>query len=206
MPTRPSRRPPSLPLRRALQQQRAALPIQLQQHLSRQAASHLGKQALFRNARHIALYLPVRGEADPTSLRKLARPGQIFYLPVLSPLGGNRLWFVRWDHNTRLRLNRFRIPEPSPNHRRSRPARWLDLVVTPLVAFDWQGTRMGMGGGFYDRTFAFKRMQPYPQRPCLCGFSYNFQNVNHIDRQTWDVPLNAVASDAGFFQFSTGIY
>jgi 5-formyltetrahydrofolate cyclo-ligase len=116
------------------------------------------------------------------------------------------LWFVRWDKTTRFRLNRFRIPEPYPDYRRSRPARWLDLVVMPLVAFDAQGTRMGMGGGFYDRTFACKRTHAQPQRPLLCGFAYDFQKVAYLQRQRWDIPLNQVVSDAGFFHFSTGIY
>lgn len=206
MPTIPPSPLPDQPLRRTLQKQRAALSPQLQQRLSHQAANHLSKQPLFRNARHVALYLPVRGEADPTGLRKLARPYQTFYLPVLSPFGHNHLWFVRWDKHTRLRLNRFRIPEPCPSYRRSRTARWLDLVVMPLVAFDQQGTRMGMGGGFYDRTFAFKRAQTRPQRPRLCGFAYDFQQVKHLQRQRWDVPLDVIASDAGFFHFTTGLY
>lgn len=196
----------NLSLRRTIQQQRAALPLHEQAHLSQQAARHLKTRRLFRNARHIALYLPVRGEADPRSLRNAALPRQQFYLPVLSPFGGNRLWFVRWDANTRFRLNRFRIPEPYPRYRHHRPARWLDLVVTPLVACDTQGTRMGMGGGFYDRTFAFKRSRSCQLRPYLCGFAYAFQQVGELQRQPWDVPLDAVTSDAGFFHFSTGIY
>lgn len=193
-------------IRSTIRRQRASLPHHEQQYRSRRAAGHIGSQALFRNARHIALYLPVKGEADPTFLRKLARPRQQLYLPVLSPFGGNRLWFVRWDKHTHLRLNRFRIPEPHPHWRHSRPARWLDLVITPLVAFDGRGSRMGMGGGFYDRTFAFKRGQSHWQRPSLCGFAYAFQQTAHLIRQPWDVPLDAVVTDNGFFQFNTRLY
>ncbi|MGB3916949.1 5-formyltetrahydrofolate cyclo-ligase [Thiothrix litoralis] len=206
MPTVPHLPPTKLPLRRTLQQQRAALPPSEQVRLSRQAVRHLKTQRCFRNARHIALYLPVRGEADPRKLRYQALPRQQFYLPVLSPFRDSRLWFVRWDAKTRFRLNRFRIPEPYPVYRHSRPARWLDMVVTPLVAFDANGTRMGMGGGFYDRTFAFKRTQRQPQRPRLCGFAYHFQKAEHLCRQRWDIPLDAATSDAGFFHLGTGIY
>jgi 5-formyltetrahydrofolate cyclo-ligase len=198
--------PPKLPLRRTLQRQRAALNPAEQAALSTQAVRHLHRQRTFRNAQHIALYLPVRGEADPRGLRRHALPKQHFYLPVLSPFRDSRLWFVRWDKTTRFRLNRFRIPEPYPDYRRSRPARWLDLVVMPLVAFDAQGTRMGMGGGFYDRTFACKRTHAQPQRPLLCGFAYDFQKVAYLQRQRWDIPLDQAVSDAGFFHFSTGIY
>jgi 5-formyltetrahydrofolate cyclo-ligase len=148
----------------------------------------------------------VRGEADPRSVRKQALPHQRFYLPVLSPFKDGRLWFVRWNAQTRFRLNRFRIPEPYPRYRDSRPASWLDLVITPLVAFDHTGTRMGMGGGFYDRTFSFKRTHPTSKRPCLCGFAYSFQQVSHLIRQPWDIPLDIVSSELSFFHFGTGIY
>ncbi|WP_028489722.1 5-formyltetrahydrofolate cyclo-ligase [Thiothrix lacustris] len=192
--------------RRALQQQRASLSTHQQKTLSLQAVQHLKTQPTFRNAKHIALYLPVRGEADPRQLRYRPLPHQQFYLPVLSPFHDNRLWFVRWNAQTRFRLNRFRIPEPYPYYRHSRPARWLDMVITPLVAFDMHGTRMGMGGGFYDRTFAFKRTQRHQMRPRLCGFAYDFQKIDHIERQRWDIPLDDATSDASFLRFGTGIY
>lgn len=200
------RTPPEIILRRQLRRQRAVLSPHLQQQYAKQAVRHLGQQAIWRNARHIALYLPVRGEIDPTVLRKLALPRQRFYLPVLSPFHDKHLWFVRWDKHTRLRLNRFKIPEPVPHYARSRPARWLDLVIAPLVAFDLQGNRLGMGGGFYDRTFAFKRNQHHHVQPCLCGFAYHFQQVTALNNQVWDVPLDAVCTNHGFFSFATSIY
>ncbi|OQX09184.1 MAG: 5-formyltetrahydrofolate cyclo-ligase [Thiothrix lacustris] len=199
--------PPANPtLRRSIQRQRAALPQALQTQHAQQAVRHLTAQALFRNARHIALYWPIRGEADPRKVCKYALPHQRFYLPVLSPFKDGRLWFVRWDANTRFRLNRFRIPEPYPRYRDRRPAAWLDLVITPLVAFDHTGTRMGMGGGFYDRTFGFKRTRLFSKRPYLCGFAYGFQQVSHLKRQPWDVPLDIVSCEQRFFHFDTGIY
>ncbi len=197
---------PNSILRRSIQRRRAALPQALHTQFSAQAVRHLTAQRLFCNARHIALYLPVRGEADPRTVRKHALPHQRFYLPVLSPFKDGRLWFVRWDANTRFRLNRFRIPEPYPRYREARPAAWLDLVMTPLVAFDHTGTRMGMGGGFYDRTFGFKRTRLCGKRPYLCGFAYGFQQVGHLIRQPWDVPLDVVSSERRFFHFDTGIY
>lgn len=186
-------------LRRNIRQMRAKLAPATQQQLSRQIARRLYSQRIFRNARHIALYIPVRGEADPRLLLTWGLPHQCFYLPVLSPFKHNCLWFVRWNKHTRFRPNRFGIPEPVSRYRHTRPARWLDLVVTPLVAFDQHGTRMGMGGGFYDRTFAFKRYQHSHSRPHLAGYAYTFQQVAHLERQAWDVPLDSVFTEAGFF-------
>lgn len=186
-------------LRRDIRQMRAKLTPATQQQLSRQIARRLHSHRIFRNAKHIALYIPVRGEADPRFLFQWGLPHQCFYLPVLSPLKPNCLWFVRWDKQTRFRPNRFGIPEPVSHYRHTRHARWLDLVVTPLVAFDRHGTRMGMGGGFYDRTFAFKRYQQYYSRPHLAGYAYTFQQAVQLVRQPWDVPLDSVFSEACFF-------
>ena len=188
--------------RRSLRRQRAALSPHVQQQCADAMARHR-QQPVFRNARHIALYLPVRGEADPRGLRRHALPRQQFYLPVLSPFRHDkRLWFIRWNAQTRFRLNRFRIPEPLPHYRQQRTARWLDLIITPLVAFDRSGTRLGMGGGFYDRTFAFKRRTNLrTSRPPLIGIAYDFQAIDKLERQPWDIPLNALVSETQFFHF-----
>lgn len=203
---RPSNKSANASRRRIIQQQRAALPIRQQQARSRQIAENIRRSRHFRNARHIALYLPVRGEADPRYLRKWALPRQQFYLPVLSPFGDKRLWFVRWDQDTRFRPNHFRIPEPYPHHKHRRPARWLDLVMTPLVAFDQYGTRMGMGGGYYDRSFAFKNYKCFEKRPFLLGYGYDFQEIKELQRQSWDIGLNAMATEIEILHFGTSIY
>lgn len=190
-------------VRRNIRRQRAALPATQQRCLSQRITQHICQQRVFRNACHIALYLPVQGEADPTGLRNHALPRQRFYLPVIAQRQGKRqMHFVQWDENTRFRRNRFGISEPLLNFRQQRPARWLDLIITPLVAFDQYGTRLGMGGGFYDTTFAFKRRRPIKRHsPLLLGFAYAFQQVDQLHRQPWDVPLDLLATEQQFFHF-----
>lgn len=197
--------PESRQLRRTIRKQRANLPTATRQKRSAQIAGNIARCTIFRNARHIALYIPVRGEADPRYLLYQASARQHFYLPVLSPFNQS-LWFVRWDKHTRFRNNRFNIPEPWPRHHRRRPGRWLDLVITPLVAFDQTGTRMGMGGGFYDRTFAFKQRKSLHRKPLLLGYAYDFQQADKLTRQTWDIPLDAIATESKFLGFSPSIY
>jgi 5-formyltetrahydrofolate cyclo-ligase len=79
-------------------------------------------------------------------------------------------------------------------------------VITPLVAFDSLGSRLGMGGGFYDTTFMFKRYSYSPQRPRLLGFAYDFQQVEKLESNPWDVALDAVLTEVGFLPFSAGLY
>lgn len=190
-------------LRRTLKKRREAVNGRLGRLASRRLARRLIRLPAIRRARHVALYLPVGGEIDPTPLIDwLQARGACVYLPVLRPLVENRLWFVRLRKDTQLVLNRFRIAEPAlrqsaERHRRIAP--WaLDAVLMPLVGFDRQGHRMGMGGGFYDRTFAFVR-RPAGPRPVLIGAAHACQEVNALPPQAWDIDLDAVVTDRATF-------
>ena len=185
-------------LRRLLRRRRRHLSLR-----ERCCAEH----ALFRQlkrlpelmrARTVALYLPNDGEIDATLLCQwLTRRGAHVYLPVLRPFAANSLWFVRYDSSTPLVKNRFGIAEPDTRfgaHKRRRIPAWaLDVVLMPLVGFDAAGARIGMGGGFYDRSFAFTR-RPGP-RPRLIGLAHHCQKVPALPVQSWDVPLDAIVSD-----------
>lgn len=150
----------------------------------------------FRNAKRIAAYLPSDGELDTLPLITRAwEMGKQIYLPVLLPQGANRLWFARYEPDTPLRRNRFGIPEPTrAAHTRVAPLA-LDLVLTPLVAFDTKGHRLGMGGGFYDRSFAYLLRHTHWLRPRLIGLAYDFQRQPKLPGQPWDVPLHAIVTD-----------
>lgn len=172
----------------------------LTEHERRQCAEDCARRLLnhpaFRNARRIAAYLPADGELDTQPLIERAwAMGKRVYLPVLLPQGENRLWFARYTPDTRLVRNRFGIPEPERGaHTRIAPLA-IDLVLTPLVAFDAQGHRLGMGGGYYDRSFAYLLRHSRWSRPRLIGVAYEFQRQDRLPAQAWDVPLHAVATD-----------
>lgn len=182
-------------LRKQLKRQRAALSVGEQKQHSALAIKRLQHSNVFRSAKNIAIYLPVRGEMDPTRLTHSGRRSQNFYLPVLSLYKPHGLVFVRWDKTTRFRQNRFRIPEPLIKRNQLKSPRQMDLVVMPLLAFDEQGSRLGMGGGYYDRSFAFKKTAGRQKKPLLLGFAYQFQQVSRLPRQAWDVPLDAIVTD-----------
>lgn len=181
-----------------LKRTRAQLSPSSQQQLSACMVKHLQHHSRYRSAHHIALYLPVRGEADPRLLRLNAPKWQKFYLPVLSPWHHKQLIFIEWNQKTQFKNNCFNIPEPILGSAPLRFARQLDVIVTPLVGFDWQGQRMGMGGGFYDRTFAFKRFRAKTSKPYLFGFAYDFQNIPQLTSQSWDIPLDGICTENGF--------
>lgn len=158
-------------------------------------ARRLGRHRLYRKARHIALFIANDGELSPHLLaRRAARDGKRCYLPVLRP--GKRLAFVRYRPGiTALRPNRFSIGEPRYRPRDIVAPVTLDLVLMPLVAFDGQGNRLGMGGGFYDRTFAFKRHTRRGEPPVLVGIAWELQRVQRLESEPWDIPLGAVVTE-----------
>lgn len=122
----------------------------------------------------------------------LATRGQQFLLPVIGP--GKRLRFAPWHTGMAVQPNRYGIPEPVE------PAEWiapeqLDLVLLPLLGFDRRGQRLGYGGGYYDRSFAFLNQRPRPTEPLLVGVAYAFQELPQIVPQPWDVPLDFIATE-----------
>lgn len=122
----------------------------------------------------------------------LAGRGQQFLLPVIGP--GTRLRFAPWQSGEDVQPNRYGIPEPVNPGELLEPFQ-LDLVLVPLVAFDRRGGRLGYGGGYYDRSFAFLNDQVRPTEPLLVGVGYAFQELGHIEQESWDVPLDFVATD-----------
>ena len=179
---------------------RAALSATERDAAAFQVARRIARFKIFQRSRHIACYLPQNGELDPTPLMRRAwAMGKVCYLPVLNTLHANRLWFVPYVEGDPIIPNRFGIHEPRLSIRKRAPACALDLVITPLVAFDEQGNRLGMGGGFYDQTFSFLRRRHHWRKPRLLGVAYDFQRVTGLQNCEWDVPLYAVATEAGLY-------
>lgn len=125
---------------------------------------------------------------------QLALPATVDYcLPVLG--NDQRLRFAPWRPGLPLLQNRYGIPEPDVDAGALFDARDMDMVVMPLVGFDPRGNRLGMGAGWYDRSFDFRRSSPMP--PSLVGAAFSEQQVDALDAQAWDVGLDAVCTDAG---------
>ncbi len=134
------------------------------------------------------------GEIDPRGLQGLDHfSGHEFYLPVLQRFPANTLRFAySTKQSSRLQKNRFGIPEP--RGRRPLPASAMDVILLPLTGFDAEGNRLGMGGGFYDRTLAAQHWRGQ-RRPLLIGVAHACQEVEQLPLQGWDVPLHWVVSD-----------
>ena len=181
-------------LRRELRHRRRMLSQRQQSDAARGMVNQLLRYGILRRSQRIALYLPADGELDPIPLLRWLRRFHITaYVPVLRPSIEPGLWFIKLTPETRLTRNEFNLLEPIlPRyaHRAdSCPAWALDIVLMPLVGFDASGARLGMGGGFYDRTFGSTY---YPRQPRLIGLAHDIQEVVRLPTEQWDVPLDMI--------------
>ena len=181
-------------IRRIARRRRRALPAAERACMDRAICRHVEQLGAYRRARRVALFLAFDGE--PSITRLVTAPSgrsKEFYAPVLR---GAAMRFQVLSGFEHLRNNSFGIREPqsgvSINPRR------LDIVLTPLVAYDHSGTRIGVGGGYYDRCFAFLRQRRHWLRPKLVGIAYGLQQVAELTREPWDVPLWGIVSEDGF--------
>lgn len=160
---------------------------------SRLAAGEAIAQAL-RPSLHgyVAGYWAVDGEVPLLAL--LGAPRDFVYcLPVVQP--GKRLRFGPWRSGDALVQNRFGIPEPDLDSASLIDPELLDHVLLPLVGFDTRGHRLGTGGGYYDRSFAFRHGNARPPR--LIGIGYSCQQVDALPAADWDVPLDLIVTEHG---------
>lgn len=166
------------------------------------AALHADRALRLAAAQRIAVYAALAAEIDSAPLIALAlRRGCRIFLPRIDRRRRSRgMRFVELGGT--LRENRLGIGEPAGSA--TIGARWLDLVFLPLVGFDRRGLRLGTGGGFYDRAFAFRQLRRVWHKPLLVGFGYAFQQVERLDAAPHDVLMDAVVTDAGFMRCTTG--
>ena len=177
-------------LRNQLRQQIRKTRVNLTALQQQQAEDSITQQALAfieeRNAQHIALYISFDGEISTDKLIKILwAQGKQVYLPVLHPFNPNHLLFLRYLPDIPMVKNKFGIWEPKLNVQNVLPLDELDILFTPLVAFDKQGNRLGMGGGFYDRT-----LQNWQNSSFIpVGLAHQCQQVEQLPTEAWDVPL-----------------
>ena len=188
-------------IRQVLSHKRRRLTTQEQQQKSELIIKNIKQSSEFIHAKNIALYHAVRGEADPSELMSsnLTHFNKQFYLPVISLDKENNLVFAAINENTEYKPNSFSIPEPIVKSSELINTEDLDLVIMPLLGFDNKGNRLGMGGGYYDRCFAFKKLQV--SKPILMGFAYDFQQVASLNTEPWDIGLDMLATESQFIHF-----
>ena len=178
-------------LRSKIRNARRSLSPREQKQAAIRLQHQLSQNPNFKYAKRIALYLPNDGEVDTQlAIRQAWKQKKTVYLPVLDPIRKGFLWFVEYKANSIMRNNRFGISEPDTRFNRRVSAKFIQTVGLPLVAFDDHGNRLGMGGGFYDRSFAFCHQKG--TKPKLFGLAHRCQRVDKLPTESWDIQLSGI--------------
>ena len=175
---------------------------QKREQLSSENVDQLGG-AIFRNLldsniledkSRIAIYYSVNNEVATMQIIKyLWTKNKELFLPMINL---NQLMFGPYKSGDNLSKNKFGIPEPTTRTEKLITADILDLVIVPLVAFDSDCNRLGMGGGFYDRALAFKKTSSETSSPLLIGLAYELQKVKTLEINSWDIPMDGIISES----------
>ena len=203
-------------IRQRIRTKRQQLSLTEQAQASFHLLTCLSQHKIIKSAKRIAIYLAADGELDGLDfIHWCWKNSKEVYLPVIHPFSAGHLLFLRYEASTVMTHNHYGIKEPKLDVRSIVPVNEIDVVLTPLVAFDAKGNRLGMGGGFYDRTLAcwFEKIQqakllasqlsnkldhkaveqikPYP-----IGIAHDCQQVDNIPAEHWDIPLPEIISPA----------
>jgi 5-formyltetrahydrofolate cyclo-ligase len=183
-------------LRQHVRQLRNALDQTQQENAADHLLAQVKQLKAFNSAHSIALYLAADGEIGTQAIIEHCwETDKKVYLPVLDPNLHNQLLFVHYHCDTAMTHNKYGIAEPATPYQSVISASELDLVLLPLVAFDDTGARMGMGGGYYDRSFAFINEDNTGHAPQLYGLAHNLQQVSQLQIESWDIPLEGIVTD-----------
>ena len=185
--------------RRKMRALRQSLSPYEQQDAAQKAAQRLSKQAFFRRAKCVAFYMANDGEIDPQALLKVhGNYTKHWFLPRIQNARETPMRFGHYTGQSALVANRYGILEPNGDAKDDQKAASMDVILLPLVAFDRQGNRLGMGGGFYDRTLAKLRES---SDVTAIGYGYQNQLLERFPVGPEDQFLDGFVSEAGFQRF-----
>lgn len=189
-------------LRKHLRRARRALLNNQQQDASFTIVDNLRALIPEHDQYRVAVYLQNDGEIDLHPFIEFCWQhcaNVTFSLPVLHPVCKGHLLFLRYAQNTTMVQNKYNISEPTLACSDVIPTSDIDLILMPLVGFDISGNRLGMGGGYYDRTLAFT--QHTTQKPKLVGIAHDIQQVDTLPIAPWDIPLNGIVTPTRMLHF-----
>ncbi len=175
------------------------------QQASENIAKNLASQISYTNANKIASFISFDGETNTQPLNQmLLKEKSLYYLPKIKPTKPNRLWFMPYKGQETLKNNCFGIPEVDLGVGECAPLSSLGIILIPLVAFDNNGNRVGMGKGYYDASLSYlvnDEEGEFFKRPLFVGIAYEQQKVDEIPTTPYDVKLDMVLTQTRSYEF-----
>jgi len=184
-------------LRQAFRERRLALTAAQRMQASEAIANRLVEISEWIPSNYIAGYWACGGEVPLHVIQMRLQSPKVWCLPIVQ--SDNTLQFAPWRPGDDLVSNQFGIPEPDVAPTSTLDAAELSIVLVPLLAYTRSGLRLGMGGGYYDRSFAFRNTNATP--PLLVGVAYSCQEAESLPGENWDVKLDMLINEREVLRF-----
>ena len=186
-------------LRKQLRHQRRAVSSFQQKQAQQKVLQQLIRLKHFQHAKKIGVYLQAFGEIHTKQIIEYCfKKHKQVYLPMICSMNQQLHWVKitqQQYRNNQFSYHPLGMKEPMAG--RGAHVSTLDFLIMPLLACDLYGTRIGMGGGFYDKTLASA-----PHKPYRLGLAHDFQLIQfRLHRETWDQPLDALLTPAKYLHF-----
>ena len=179
-------------LRTKIKEKRSQLSSESLVFLAQTILNNIQRSISLKDYSTIATYFSVNQEVNTADLnRHLWEQDKQLFLPKIK---SKELFFSAYDIDQPLSVNAFNIPEPV-NEEMLITAEVFDLMFIPLVAFDTNCNRVGMGGGYYDKTLSFVKHIQDTKKPKLVGLAYELQKVDQIEKNDWDIPMDVIITE-----------
>ena len=192
-------------IRQEVRTKRRQLNAEQQQEQADLLCKTLMAQIDLEHVKQIAIYLANDGELNTKPFINWCWKNKIsVYLPVIHPFSKGHLLFLEYAKTSVMIKNQYGISEPKLDVRTIISVNDIDIIFAPLVAFDSTGNRLGMGGGFYDRTLAvwyLEYQQNKQTKPMPIGLAHNCQKVKAIPIENWDIPLPKIITPSTIYHF-----
>ncbi|GHF81045.1 5-formyltetrahydrofolate cyclo-ligase [Thalassotalea marina] len=187
-------------IRQEIRDKRRSLSSSFQQQAAKSLVTQIAPLMTKDKPQSVALYLSNDGELSTQELIAYCWQQQTkVYLPVIHPFSKGHLLFLAYTPDTQMTANKYGIAEPALDVSQVYPAHAIDMIFTPLVAFDNTGARLGMGGGFYDRTLA--QLEKSNAHTQVIGLAHDCQCVEQIPTEAWDMPLEQIITPTSHYRF-----
>lgn len=186
-------------LRKQLRQQRRTVSIFQQKQSQQHILNQLRRIKTFQHAEKIGVYLHAFGEIQTDQIIEYCfKQHKKVYLPMICNMNQQLVWVkITQQQYRNKRFSHHPLGMQEPMAGRGWHVSTLDLLIMPLLACDREGTRIGMGGGFYDKTLAGATHKPF-----RLGIAHDFQLLDvTLHRENWDQPLDALATPSQYLSF-----
>lgn len=191
-------------LRRKLLQQRADIPAAERKTAAVSVAERVVQRLTtdVQPPTAVAIFKSFAAELDTQATIDALWQQQILtVLPVLHPFNKGQLLFLRYHADTAMRPNKYGISEPVLACHQVVPLQAISHLLMPLVGFDDHGNRLGMGGGYYDRTLASWQQGLLPNLQPI-GLAFDQQYNDHIPVEPWDIAIPEIITPSRHWQFA----